>query len=57
MSDLEKAVHATLLFHSASPWDAEKRELWLQVTGEAEATTKVLCDTARRGLRSIGYEV
>lgn len=48
--DYHRALQATLLFHSASPWDAEKRMRWLELTGSSEATTRALCDAVRRAL-------
>jgi hypothetical protein len=44
------ALEAVLLFHSASPWTPEKRARWAKLTGEAEATTRALCDAVRRAL-------
>lgn len=49
---MEQALRAVLLFHSSSPWTAEKSRLWEEFTGTPEATTKILCDT----LRVILYE-
>lgn len=48
-ADLRAAANATLLFHG-SVWSAETRELWKQLTGEDEATTKTLCDFVRKCL-------
>ncbi len=44
------ALEAVLLFHSANPWTPEKRARWATLTGEAEATTRALCDAVRRAL-------
>lgn len=44
------ALRAVLLFHDAAPWGAAKRAEWLRITGTAEATTRTLCDHARRVL-------
>ena len=44
------ALEAVLLFHSGGPWDAAKRARWLEITGNTEATTKILCDTVRGAL-------
>jgi hypothetical protein len=44
------ALEAVLLFHSASPWTPEKQARWAKLTGEAEATTRALCDAVRRAL-------
>jgi hypothetical protein len=48
LSNAERLARAVLLFHDASPWGASKSELWLALTGERAATTRVLCDLARR---------
>lgn len=50
MSKESDALEAVLLFFSGSPWDDEKKQRWLELTGEEEATTRVLCDTARSAL-------
>lgn len=47
----EKALRAVLLFHGAGPWDAEKRIEWSNLTGETEATTKILCNVVRAALK------
>lgn len=47
---LYNACRALLLFHSSSPWTESKREEWVRLTGQDEATTRVLCDTARAAL-------
>lgn len=60
---LQAACKMTLLFHSASPWDASKRIQWNElrrqinlaidgIPGEIfeDATTKVLCDAVRAAL-------
>jgi hypothetical protein len=44
------ALEAVLLFQSASPWTPEKQARWAKLTGEAEATTRALCDAVRRAL-------
>ena len=41
---------AVLMFHSVSPWTAEKRFEWQALTGTEEATMRTLCDFARRCL-------
>lgn len=43
----QQCAEATLLFHSGSPWDARKKQRWLELTGQDEATTRVLCDMQR----------
>lgn len=45
---LERLAAAVLLFHRAPPWTDEDRQAWLALTGEQEATTKALCDFARK---------
>ena len=47
---LEDALAATLLFHSAEPWDRANRLLWFNLTQRPEATTKGLCDFIRETL-------
>lgn len=46
-SKLVRALEAVLLFYSVGPWTGERRAKWLEITGEGEATTKVLCDHIR----------
>lgn len=48
----QAALTLPLLFYSA-PWNAENREQWLAITGEPEATTKIMCDHIR-GVLNIG---
>jgi hypothetical protein len=36
------------MFHSNGSWTKEKQELWKEITGTYEATTKTLCDLARK---------
>ena len=50
---LRDACRAVLLFHSGGEWDEERRNEWHALTGEDEATTKILCDTVRRALAGI----
>jgi hypothetical protein len=47
---MQNALSALLLFHSGTPWDDQKRALWFNLTGQQDATTKVLCDVARKAL-------
>jgi hypothetical protein len=49
LSESERLARAVLLFHG-SDWSDEKREQWIALTGQREATTRVLCDLARRTL-------
>lgn len=48
ISDAERLARAVLLWHRGGPWSAEDREMWRHYTGSDDATTKVLCDLARR---------
>jgi hypothetical protein len=48
MDPLTRLARAVLLFHSGHPWTGSLRNEWVMLTGEEEATTKVLCDLARR---------
>jgi hypothetical protein len=48
---LEKLAQATLLFHRGGPWTPEDRQMWLALTGDVEATTKSLCDLARKVIK------
>ena len=48
MNDLERLARAVLLFHRAGPWSGQDRNEWVMLTDEEEATTKVLCDLARK---------
>jgi hypothetical protein len=50
MTDLERLARAVLLFHHGGPWRDADREVWLKLTGQYDATTKVLCDLAREVL-------
>lgn len=50
-SELVNALKAVLLFHSGTPWTAEKYSEWHLLIGKAEITTKVLCDMIREVLR------
>ena len=45
----ERLAQAVLMFHRGGPWTADDRVVWHALTGQDEATTKVLCDLARRG--------
>lgn len=47
ISDAERLARAVILFYSAVTWDDPERALWLSLTGESDATTRVLCDLAR----------
>lgn len=47
---LRESLELVLLFHSGTYWDATKAARWKELTGNAEATTKVLCDHIRKVL-------
>lgn len=51
MTPLERLVRAVLLFHGNGPWLPEKSDEWWTLTSNREATTRVLCDLARRLLK------
>lgn len=50
----EDVTRAVLLFHASPSWGPEQRQEWAEVTGEEEATTRILCDLARRALERGG---
>lgn len=52
ISDAEKLARAVLLFHRGGPWSDTDRELWRHYTGSDDATTRSLCDLARRVMRA-----
>lgn len=47
LDDAERLARAVLLFHKAPPWTDQDSEVWLALTGQVDATSKVLCDLAR----------
>jgi hypothetical protein len=51
---LIKVVDSLLLFHESGSWTDEERLRWIELTGTREATTKTLCDAARRALAEAG---
>ncbi len=51
--NLRDACEAVLLFHSGGEWDEAKRNEWFNLTGETDATTKIMCDTVRRALARV----
>lgn len=51
LSPAARLAQAVLLFHGPPPWTKEQRLMWQSLTGEASATTRALCDFARRVLR------
>lgn len=48
ISNAERLARAVLLFHGSVEWTNGQREVWTALTGEHDATTRVLCDLARR---------
>lgn len=48
IGNAERLARAVLLFHRGVPWSDEDIAIWKALTGEWDATTKVLCDLARR---------
>jgi hypothetical protein len=48
MTDAERLARAVLLFHRGGMWTEMDREEWELLTGSGEASTKTLCDLARR---------
>ena len=45
---LERLAAAVLLFHRGGPWTAADMQAWKALTDADEATTKALCDFARK---------
>jgi hypothetical protein len=56
MSDLDRLGRAVLLFHRGGQWTGQDRNEWVMLTGEEDATTKVLCDLARKLLAAAHTE-
>lgn len=52
-SNLAKAV---LMFYGTTQWREAERAAWAKLTGRGEATTRVLCDLARRVLEDNGED-
>jgi hypothetical protein len=48
VTPIERLSRAVLLFHRGGSWTGTDRLEWVMLTGEEDATTKVLCDLARR---------
>lgn len=44
------ALEATLMWFNESNWDDAKRQKWERLTGNKEATTRVLCDCVRAAI-------
>ena len=47
---LREACRMVLLFYNTGYWTKANADEWASVTGEIDATTRVLCDTVRRAL-------
>lgn len=45
---IDRLGRALLLFHRGGEWTGQDRNEWVMLTGEEDATTKVLCDLARK---------
>ena len=48
LSDAERLARAVLLFHRGGTWTADDAEIWQALTGSTDATTRTLCELARR---------
>lgn len=44
---LRKFARAVLLYHGAPSWTEKEKREWSELTGNRDATTRVLCDLAR----------
>ena len=53
MTDAERLARAVLLFHSNGMWSTTKQSELQWLTNQTEATTKTLCDLARRILQKV----
>lgn len=48
MTEAQKLAKAVLMFFRGGDFGAEQKATWLALTGSDEATTKTLCDLARK---------
>ena len=48
LTSAERLARAVLLFHKGGQWTKEDGSIWLALTGAEEATTRTLCELARR---------
>lgn len=48
ISDAEKLARAVLLWFDPGAWGDRNRDVWRELTGTDDATTKTLCDLARK---------
>jgi hypothetical protein len=44
----DSLIEAVLMFHDSTSWTLAHRARWTELTGEAEATTRALCNFARK---------
>lgn len=51
--NITNALQCVLLFYNGGYWNSQTVEKWTQLTGEKDATTRVICDTVRKCLDSI----
>ena len=51
MTTAHRLACAVLMFHGGGTWSDHERDIWHALTGEREATTRTLCDLARRTLK------
>jgi hypothetical protein len=47
----EQLARLVLMFHQGGEWCAAHQEVWREITGNDEVTTRALCDFARKVLR------
>ncbi len=52
--ELYEACKAVLMFHRGGPWEDNDAEEWKRLTGQEDATTKVLCNTVRAAIAKAG---
>lgn len=48
MTDLERLALAVLLFHRGGAWSTDDHKNWLELTGTPLATSRNLCNLARK---------
>jgi hypothetical protein len=51
ISDAEKLARAVLMFYRGGPWTVWDSEVWFELTGSTESSTRTLSDFARKVLR------
>ena len=47
---LRAALALPLMFYAGGPWLESRAKKWLEITGESEATTRIMCDHIRKAL-------